>query len=160
MRRGGRRARIALAVTLAVAPLLGAPAAGAAAKTPAERAFIKAYTALVPSLNRVSGAIITDTQNAGKLTDAQVATVFTGLARRWTTATTPFIKLKPPAAYAAAFTAAAGHVGPIERDLLATADAGRTHNATAGNRAGRRLALDFNALGVAITKLKRLLGLP
>ena len=137
-----------------------ASAAAAAARTPAERAFIKAYTALVPSLNKVSQAIISDTQNAGKLNDAQVAAVYTALAKQWRTATGPFVKLKPPAAYAAAFSSAAARVAPIERDLLATANAGRTDNATAGRTAGRRLALDFNALGSAVAKLKKLLGLP
>jgi hypothetical protein len=151
---------VAVAAPVAGVPLVGPQAAAAAAKTPAETAFIKAYTALVPSLNKVSGAIIKDTQDAGKLTDAQVVTVFTGLARQWKAATAPFIKLKPPAAYAAAFAAAAGHVAPIGRDLLATANVGRTHSTTAGTQAGRRLVLDFNALGVAITKLKKLLGLP
>ena len=104
--------------------------------------------------------IISDTQNAGKLTDSRVAAVYTGLAKQWSAATAPFVKLKPPAAYAEAFGAAAARVAPVEADLLATAKAGRTHNGTAGRAAGRRLALDFNSLGAAVAKLKKLLGLP
>ncbi|HEX4034268.1 MAG TPA: hypothetical protein VHX66_07485 [Solirubrobacteraceae bacterium] len=161
MRQIERRALTALALTAALAiaiPVAGA--AAAAAKTPAETAFIKAYTALVPSLNKVSKAIIADTQNAGKLDDAQVVALYTSLAKQWNTATRPFVKLKPPAAYASAFAAAAARVAPVEKDLLATASAGRTRNPTAGHAAGRRLALDFNALGAAVAKLKKLLGLP
>jgi hypothetical protein len=148
---------VAVATAIALALAGGAQAA---VKTPAEKAFIKAYTALVPSLNNVSKAIISDTQNAGKLDDAQVVTVYTTLAKQWDAATAPFVKLTPPAAYAAAFHAAAARVAPVEKDLLVTADAGRTGNATAGHAAGRRLALDFNALGAAVGKLKKLLGLP
>ena len=140
--------------------MVPAAATAAAVRTPAEKAFIQAYTALVPRLNKVSQAIISDTQNAGKLTDSRVAAVYTGLAKQWSAATAPFVKLKPPAAYAEAFGAAAARVAPVEADLLATAKAGRTHNGTAGRAAGRRLALDFNSLGAAVAKLKKLLGLP
>ncbi|HLW94851.1 MAG TPA: hypothetical protein VKS25_05695, partial [Solirubrobacteraceae bacterium] len=161
MRQWGRRARTALAITVAVAIVVpAAGAAAAAARTPAEKAFVKAYTALVPGLNKVSEAIISDTENAGKLTDAQVAAVYTRLAKQWSAATAAFVKLKPPAAYAATFDAASARVAPVEADLLATARAGRTHNGTAGRAAGRRLALDFNSLGAAVAKLKKLLGLP
>ena len=43
---------------------------------------------------------------------------------------------------------------------LATAQAGRTHNANAGTQGGRHIARDFNGLGAAVKVLKHKLGLP
>ena len=161
----GRRRRwsaVALAGLVALAVASGATA-GATQNTKlssAERAFVKAYVALVPNLNKASTAIITAVRNAGKDTDAQVVTIFTRLARRWTTATRPLLALKAPAPDAGLFAAVTTRVPKVEADLLATAQAGRTHSVSAGRTAGEHLATDFNALGVAVKALKTRLGLP
>lgn len=165
---GGRDdARRVAAASLAVAVALAAGSATANAGparrttlTPAEQAFKKAYVALVPSLNRASGAIVKAVENAGKDTDAQVVTVFTNLAHQWSTATRPLLALRAPAPDAALFAAVTQRVPAVDADLLATAQAGRARSGPAGKKAGHQLAVDFNALGAAVGALKKKLGLP
>ena len=75
-RRGGRRrvgaGALAAMVVLALASGAGATGPAEHAKlSGAERAFAKAYTALVPSLNKASDAVIHAVANAGKYTDAR-----------------------------------------------------------------------------------------
>jgi hypothetical protein len=162
-RRGGHRrlAACMLALLVALATVSGASANSRdhATLTTAEHAFAKAYTALVPRLNKASDAIVFAVSNAGKDTDAQIVTVFTNLAKKWTTATRPLLALKAPAADASLFAAVTHYVPVLEADLLATAQAGRTHNAKAGTQAGRHIARDFNGLGAAVKVLKHKLGL-
>jgi hypothetical protein len=161
-RRGQRRfAACALPLLVALATVSGASASAHehAKLSSAERAFAKAYTALVPSLNRASDAIVHAVRNAGKDTDAQIVTVFTGLAKQWTKATRPLLALTAPPAEAGLFAEVTRYVPALETDLLATAQAGRTHNANAGTQAGRHIARDFNALAAAVKVLKRKLGL-
>ena len=162
VRRGSRWSAVAVAVLVALAVASSASAAATqnTKLSSAERAFKKAYVALVPNLNSASAAIITAVRNAGKDTDAQVVTIFTRLARRWTTATRPLLALKAPAPDAGLFAAVTTRVPKVEADLLATAQAGRTHSVSAGRTAGEHLATDFNALGVAVKALKTRLGLP
>ena len=50
-------------------------------------------------------------------------------------------------------------VPALERDLLATAQAGRTHNLKAATQAGQHIARDFTALAAAVKVLKKKLGL-
>jgi hypothetical protein len=126
----------------------------------AERAFVKSYVALVPNLNKASAAVVTAVSNAAKDTDAQVVSVFTGVAGQWSRATRPLLKLKAPDPDTALFEAVTRRVPAVETDLLATAQAGRRHSVAAGRAAGRQLALDFNALGVAVGALKKRFGLP
>jgi len=161
----GRHRRFAacvLAVLVGLAIVSGASASAReqAKLTSAERAFAKAYTALVPSLNRASNAIVRAVSDAGKDTDAQIVTVFTSLAKQWTKATGPLLALKAPAAEAGLFAAVTRYVPALETDLLDTVQAGRTHNVKAGTQAGRQIARDFNGLGAAVKALKRKLGLP
>jgi hypothetical protein len=151
---------LAALVGLAITTAGGAHAAEHAKLSGAERAFAKAYTALVPNLNKASDAVIHAVASAGKYTDAQVVTVFTALARQWSTATAPLLALKAPPPDRGLFAAVARHVPALERDLLATAQAGRTHNLKAGTQAGQNIARDFNALGAAVKVLKTKLGLP
>jgi hypothetical protein len=159
-----RRRRFAAGAVAAIAVVsiatAGADAAAHAKLSVAERAFAKAYTALVPSLNRASGAIVHAVANAGKYTDAQVVTVFTALARQWKTATRPLLALKAPPPDRALFAAVTRYVPALERDLLATAQTGRTHNLKAATQAGQHIARDFNGLGAAVKPLKTKLGLP
>jgi hypothetical protein len=151
---------VAALASLAIATATGAEAAAHAKLSGAERAFAKAYTALVPSLNKASDAIVHAVANAGKYTDAQVVTVFTALARQWSTATKPLVALKAPPPDRALFAAVTRYVPALERDLLATAQSGRTHNLKAATRAGQHIARDFNGLGAAVRPLKKKLGLP
>jgi hypothetical protein len=147
-------------VVLAIASGVATGATRHAHLSNAERAFSKSYVALVPNLNKASAAIVKSVSKAGKYTDAQVVTVFAGLAQQWTSATKPLLALKAPAPEAGVFAAVTRLVPAVEVDLLATAQAGRTHSAAAGTSAGRHLALDFNALVVAVGALKKKLGLP
>jgi hypothetical protein len=162
--RSSRRRRCAacvLALMVALAVVSGASAGTRehAKLSSAERAFAKAYTALVPSLNRASNAIVRAVANAGKDTDAQIVTVFTGLAKQWTKATGPLLALNAPRAEAVLFAEVTRYVPAVETDLLDTVGAGRTHNLNAATQAGRHIARDFNGLGAAVKALKRKLGL-
>ena len=159
-RAGALIAALLVAGGAALAIASGATAATHPQLSSAERAFVKAYVPLVPNLNKASAAIVRSVSNAGKDTDAQIVSVFTGLARQWAAATKPLLALKPPAPDAALFAAITRRVPAVEADLLATAHAGRVHSAPAGTSAGRQLALYFNALGAAVQRLKKKLGLP
>jgi hypothetical protein len=149
---------------VAAAAAIAGGVAGAAPRharlSGAEREFVRSYEALVPNLNRVSAAIVTAVRSAGKQTDARIVTVFSSLAGNWTAATKPLLALHAPAPEAGVFAAVTARVPAIETDLLATAQAGRTHSATAAATAARNLVRDFNALGTAVLALKKRLGLP
>jgi len=157
-----RRPLAAVAV-VAVSALTFASSAGAvehATFSNAEQVFIKAYKPLVPNLNKTSSAIIKAVGRVGKDTDAQVVTIFTGLANQWTIATKPLVALKAPPPEYVIFAAIRHFVPLVAVDLRASAQAGRTHRIGAAKTAGRNLARDFNALGAAVGQLKKKLGLP
>lgn len=163
-RRGGRR-RVgagALAAMVVLALASGAGATGPAEhakRSGAERAFATAYTALVPRLNAASGAVLHALANAGKETDAQIVTVFTAVAKQWHKATRPLLALRAPAPETRLFAAVTRQVPALESDLLAAAQAGRTHDLQAATAAGRHIVLNFNALAAAVKALKKKLGL-
>lgn len=150
---------LAALVGLAIGTAAGADAAEHTKLSCAERAFAKAYMALVPSLNKASDAVIHAVANAGKYTDAQVVTVFTSLAGQWSTATKPLLALKAAPPDRGLFAAVTRWVPAVKRDLLATAQAGRTHNLKAATQAGQHIARDFTALSAAVKVLKKKLGL-
>ena len=160
--RGWSLAAASLAVAAALALAAGASAATARAVklTPAEQAFVTRYKALVPTLNKASGAVINAADNSSKDTDAQVVKVFTAVAKQWASATKPLLALKAPSPVASIFAAMTREVPLIEADLLTIANTGRTHNVSAAKQAGRKLALHFNALGAAVGQMKKKLGLP
>ena len=163
LRLRARGLAVATAVALAaVAVAVPAGAAGlrATALTPAEQTFAKQYKKLIPNLNRATDAVIAAVDHSSKYTDAQVVSVFTSVARQWTKATKPLLVLSAPPQITSLWAAITHGVPAVEADLLAAANSGRTHNSTAGKKAGRQLALDFNALGAAVGKLKRKLSLP
>jgi len=162
MRRGRSvaAASIAVAAALAWASAAGAATTRAVKLTPAERAFVKQYKALIPALDKASAAVISDVKHAGNDTDAQIATVFTAVARQWASATKPLLALEAPSPVASIFASMKAEVPLVEADLLRIANTGRTHNAGAATKAGRKLAVDFNALGADVSQLKRKLGLP
>ncbi len=148
--------------TLAVLSVLVVASGSAAAATlsPAERAFKTAYVKLVPALNKASSALVHAVDGSGHDTDAQVVTVFSGVARQWATATKPLLALHAPAREAQIFVAASRGTRAVEADLLAVAQSGRTHSVSAAKASGTLLALDFNALVRQIKLLKAKLGLP
>lgn len=157
-----RLAAAALAVLagLAIGSTSTAAAVEHATLSKAEQAFIKAYKPLVPNLNKASSAVIKAVGHASKDTDAQIVTIFTGLANQWTAATKPLLALKAPPPEFVIF-AAIKHFAPLVAvDLRASAQAGRTHSFSAAKTAGNNLARDFNALGGAVGQLKKKLGLP
>ena len=164
-RRSSRRRRLAAASLAAVAALaLATGASGATVRrvtlTPAEQVFLKQYKALIPALDKASAAVISAVKHASNDTDAQVVTIFTAVAKRWASATKPLLVLTAPAPVATIFAAIIREVPLVHADLLTIANTGRTHNASAATRAGRKIAVDFNALGVAVNQMKRKLGLP
>ena len=161
-----RRARSLAAASLAAVAAL-ALATGASAGTvravnltPAEQAFVKQYKVLIPALDKASTAVINAVKNAGSDSDAQVVTVFTAVAKHWASATKPLLALTAPSPVAAIFATITAEVPRVEADLLRIANTGRTHNVSAATKAGRKIAIDFNALGVAVGQLKKKLGLP
>jgi hypothetical protein len=159
-----RRARLVgfRGVTLAVLAVVALTAGSAAAATlsPAELAFKTAYEKLVPTLNKASSALVHAVDGSSHATDAQVVTIFTGVARQWASATKPLLALHAPAREAQIFTAVARDSRAVEADLLAVAQSGRTNSVSAAKAAGTLLALDFNALARQIKLMKAKLGLP
>jgi hypothetical protein len=160
--RGRSLAAASLAVVAALALAAGASAGtvGRVTLTPAEQVFVKQYKVLIPNLDKASSAVISAVKNAGNDTDAQVVTVFTAVAKQWASATKPLFALSAPSPVASIFATITGEVPRVEADLLAIANTGRTHNGSAATKAGRKIAVDFNALGVAVNQLKKKLGLP
>jgi hypothetical protein len=151
---------LAAVAALALASAALAGTARAVKLTPAEQAFVKQYKALIPTLDKASAAVISDVKHAGNDTDAQIVTVFTAAAKQWASATKPLLALKAPSQVASIFASMTGEVPLVEADLLRIANTGRTHSASAATKAGRKLAVDFNALGVAVNQMKKKLGLP
>ena len=156
--RSVRSRGVALAVLIAAAITAGG--AAAATLSPVEHAFRKSFVKLVPTLNAATNAVIKDVRDSSHETDAQVARAFTAVARQWAAATKPLSSLKAPAPEATILAAIVHYSGAVEVDLLAAAKSGRTHSVSAANRAGLRLAHDFNTLGVWVGGLKKKLGLP
>jgi hypothetical protein len=146
-----------LAVLSAAA--ISAGSATAATLSPAEQAFKTAYEKLVPTLNRASSALVHAVDGSVHDTDAQVVTIFTGVARQWATATKPLLALHAPAPEAQIFAAVSSDSRAVETDLLAIVKSGRTQSVPAAKAAGTRIALDFNALARKIKLLKAKLGL-
>jgi hypothetical protein len=95
----GRLAAGVLAVIVGLVVVSGAWAgAGEHAKlSGAERAFAKAYVALLPGLQKTSESVTSAISKAGGDSDAQVVTVFTGLAKQWSAGTKALVALKAPA---------------------------------------------------------------
>ena len=148
-------------VTLAVLSVsaIAAGTAAAATLSPAERAFVKVYEKLVPTLNRASSALVRAVDGAGKDSDPQLVTIFTGVAHQWATATKPLLALHAPVPEAKIFATASRYARSVEADLLAVVQSGRSSSVSAAKAAGTRLALDFNTLAAEIRQLKAKLGL-
>jgi hypothetical protein len=148
-------------VAPASAPLVtpeGAPGRGESG--PAERAFISAYHAAMPRLNRVSGEICRTTIGVNPGTGSRVAALFARLAREWSAANRPLIALKAPAAESGLFSAVTRDVPAVEADLLAIARAAAARTSTATAAARGQLASDFmDRLGPAVLELKWKLGI-
>ncbi len=160
--RGRSLATASLTAVAALALATGASAATVRAVnlTPAEKTFVKQYKALIPTLDKASGAVISAVNNSSKDTDAQVVKIFTAVAKQWGTATKPLLALTAPSPVAAIFATMTREVPLVQADLLTIANSGRTHNFSAAKRAGHKLAVDFNTLGGAVTQMKQKLGLP
>ena len=149
-----------VALALLSVSILAAGSAAAATLSPAAQAFKTAYVKLVPALNKASNAVVHAVDGSSHDTDAQVVTVFAGVARQWATATKPLFTLHAPAAEATIFAIALRDSRGVEADLLAIVQSGRTHSVKVAKAAGTLLALDFNGLGREIKLLKTKLGLP
>ena len=162
-RNRGRRAAAASLASLAALAVASSASAGTLRRvtlTPAEHVFLKQYKALIPNLDRASSAVISAVKHAGNDTDAQVVTIFTAVAKQWASATKPLFALSAPAPVASIFATITREVPRVEADLLTIANTGRTHNGKAATKAGGKIAIDFNALGVAVNQMKKKLGLP
>jgi len=157
-RRGSVLFRLVTLTFLSVG-LIAAAGASAVALSPAERAFSSAYEKLVPTLNRASAALVGAVNGSGHDTDAQIVTIFTGVARQWASATRPLLALRAPAPEAPIFAVVSRYARAVKADLLAVAQSGRTHSVPAAKAGGTRLALDFNALAREVKLLKAELGL-
>ena len=153
-------ASLAVVAALALASAASAGTTRAVKLTPAEQAFVKQYKPLIPTLNKASAAVISAVKNAGNDTDAKIVTVFTAVAKQWASATKPLLALKAPSPVASIFATITGEVPKVEADLLTIANTGRTHSVSAATKAGRKIAVDFDALGVAVSQMKKKLGLP
>ena len=154
----GRSRWVALAVLIVAA--IAAGSAAAATLSPAEQAFKKSFVKLVPALNAATNAVIRDVHNSSHETDAQIATIFSAVAHKWSAATRPLSSLKVPTPEAKILSEIVHLSGAVEVDLLAAAQSGRTHSAADAKQAGLLLAHDFNALGAWVGLLKKKLGLP
>lgn len=163
--RAGRRRTAAIAVLAAAAAVV--PASGALAAPPradrltrAEQAFARRYRLLIPALDRASAALLSAVGDSSHYTNAQIVTVFTAVAREWESATRPLLKLAVPPQVSSTLMTVKREVPAVEGDLLAAANSGRTQSKAAATAAGRKLAIDYHVLGVAIGQLKRKLSLP
>ena len=150
------------AITLALLSvcMFAAGSAAAATLSPAEKTFKTAYVKLVPSLNRASSAVVHAVDGSAKDTDANVVTIFGGVAREWASATNPLIALYAPAPEAKIFAAVLSDARAVETDLVAIVKSGRTHSVKLAKAAGTLLALNFNALAAEVKQMKTKLGLP
>jgi hypothetical protein len=149
------------AAATALALVLAGAAAGAterATLSPAEQAFAKQYRALVPTLTKAHAVVVQATGEASKLTDAQIATVFTRAASQWSADTKALVALKAPAPEAGTLATIRRAVPLVAADLLGIAKAGRTHSVSAAKSAFLHLERDFGAVGTGILALDKRLG--
>lgn len=150
---------LAAIVGLAMASGAWANSAEHAKLSNAERAFAKSYAALLPGLQKTSGSVLKAISNAGKDTDVEVVTLFTGLAKQWSIGTKRLVALKAPAPEAGLFAAVTRYVRAVEGDLLAVAQSGRTHSTAAAALATKHMQRDFTGFGAAVIALEKKLGL-
>ena len=150
----------AFTLVLLSVSMLAAASAAAATLSPAEQGFKTAYVKLVPALNRASAAVVHAVGGSAHDTDAQVVTIFGGVARQWAAATKPLYALDAPTPEAKIFAAAVRQSRAVEADLLAIVTSGRTHSVKVAKAAGTLLAVNFNTLGREVKLLKTKLGLP
>jgi hypothetical protein len=149
-------------MVMALALMPAGVAAGAperAKLSPAEQAFAKQFKAFLPTLTKARAVVVQATGEASKLTDAQIATVFTRAASQWRTDTKALIALKAPAPEAGTLATIRHAVPLVATDLLGIAKAGRTHNVSAAKSAFAHLERDFGAVGAGIVTLGKRLGI-
>jgi hypothetical protein len=156
----GFAASAALTLALVAAPAATATGMPAPKLTAAEKVFVKQYERLIPALDKASAALVTAVNDASKFSNAQVASVFTAVAKQWASATKPLLALAVPSQVASIVAVIAREVPAVEAELLAAAHSGRSQNGSAAKAAGLTLALDYNRLLAAVAKLKRKLSLP
>lgn len=153
-----RRLIVLIAAACCLLAITSGAALGATLTGP-EKRFAASYEKLVPKLDAVNRAITSALNSAGKRTDAQITTEFTGLARRWQNTTRQLLALKAPSRQAGFFATIRADVSLIHGDLRAIAKSGRTHSVAAAKGAASRLIVHFAGLAKAVSSMKRSLNL-
>lgn len=98
-------------------------------------------------------------EHASSMTDAQLASTFSGLAVRWQGALTKLQPLTPPPSVSAPFEKLTGAATRTESDLNAVVAAARTHDASAAKQASGKLVKDILQAKAAAQTITTKLGI-
>lgn len=151
----------ALAGVVGLAVGLGACGSSAEHAHPStsEPAFANAFATLLPNLQKTSGTTVNAISNLRKTTDAEVATLFTGLSKQWNRTTKPLLALKPPAPVSTLFAAVTSHVPVVEADLITLAQSAGVHDTSMVAVCAQHLTSNFTNLTTAVTAVELKLGM-
>lgn len=158
-----RRRRFGATALAGVVLAVGLGACGSSAEHPhlstSEPAFANAFATLLPNLQKTSGTTVNAISNLRKTTDAQVATLFTGLSKQWNTTTKPLLALKPPAPVPTLFAAVTSHLPVVEADLITLAQSAGVHETSTVALCAQHLTSTLTKLTTAVTAVELKLGM-
>lgn len=143
-------------VVVALVPLAGC---GGSSSSDQTAKFKSGLSPAVNALKKTSQSIGTAIEHASGETDAQIASTFSDLAKRWQDDVSQLETLKPPSNLAATFNTLTAASSRAETDLNAIVVAAKTHSATAAEQASAALVTDVSSAKSASTKLTDKLGI-
>jgi hypothetical protein len=154
------RVRMSGFVVVAVIGLLAGCGGGSSSSSTTDTAAFKSgFQAATSDFQQGAKVIATDVTQANHFTNAQLATIFSGLAAKWHTATVKLDSLHPPANSTANFNALKSNAAKVESDLNAIASAAKSGDATAARQATRSLIQDVLATKSSAQKVDSEVGI-
>ena len=146
----------ALLVTLALTVGCGS---SSTSTTNTTAKFKTGYANVRKELKATTTSIGNAITQATSKTDAEIGTIFKGLANTWQTQVSQLQTLKPPANVAADFNTIKDAVTRVEADLNAVVAAAATHSSSAAQQAGASIVTDLGAAKTADTTITQKLGI-
>ena len=121
--------------------------------------FRSDFGLVVKQFKQTSHAIGLAIVHAPSMTDAQLASTFSGLATRWQNALSQLGPLKPPPSVSAPYQTLTGAATRTEGDLQAIVAAAKTHDGSAAKQDGAKLVKDILQAKAASQTITKKLGI-
>lgn len=132
----------ALAAAAVIAAGCGSSSSGSSTNA-SPSTFRSDFGLVVNQFKQTSHAIGLAIEHATSMSDAQIASTFSGLAARWQSPVSKLKSLTPPPSVAAPFQTLTGAATRTESDLQAVVAAAKSHNGSAAKQAGAKLVKDI-----------------